>query len=179
MNKVDLYLDLDDTVFDTENFLRKKLGGSWLQYEGLLYEAYEEMDFSELVKVLSVFKDYRKIPLVNGAKEGLNILKDYYNIIFCSSYHLDPEKKSKQMIADLMGFDLILCGGDDWDKSHIDMSKGVFVDDNTRLLNKSNASKKVCFYKRFNMVEEFKDGKIVFSWAELLEELCPEEGNCV
>lgn len=162
-----LFLDLDDTFFDTENYLRKVLGGKWLYHEGLIYEAYENMEFNELFKCLEAFMDYRRVPLKAGAREGLEEIKNIYDVIFCSSYHLEPEKKAKEDIAKVLGIPILLCGGDKWDKSHIDMSGGVFVDDNTRLLKLSNAKDKVCFYKKYNFKGKF-DGCIVFDWEELV-----------
>lgn len=167
-----LFLDVDDTIFDTKGYIRELLGGEWLTDSRIIYSCYEDMTFRELNKVITVFSNYNKVPFKIGAYDGLNILKSKYDVVLCSSYKYSCEYKAKEAIAKRLNTPIILCGGKNWDKSHIDMSDSVFVDNNTRILNLSNASRKVCFYQQGNLVEEFRDGDIVFNWSELLDKLC-------
>ena len=173
MNKQELFLDIDDVLFDTENHLRRKLGGEWSSYNGLLYEAYKDMSFDELAIILGVFSNYKRIPFIKGARRGLEKLREKYNVILCSSFCFDVERKAKVEVAEILGLPLILCGGESWYKDGIDMSSGIIVDDNTRIVNLSNASKKVHYYKYGNMVEvlDKSKGVTVFDWSELLNML--------
>ena len=171
-----LYLDVDDTLLDTEGYIKSVLGGKWLREDRLIYSCYSQMQPEEMSKVITAFSDYTKIPFKSGAKEGLEALKKNFDVVLCSSYVHNCEYEAKKVLAEKLGLPIILCGGANWDKSHINMSGSVFVDNNTRLLNLSNADKKVCFYQRGNMVQEFTDGAIVFDWFELMDELLT---NCL
>lgn len=166
--KTKLFLDLDDTVFDTENYIKSKLGGKWVNYDGLIYTATENMSYKEKCIVKYMLTNYEDTPMMYRAKESIEILKEKFDIILCTSCSYENEKYAKYKIANKLGLPIILCSGDNWDKSKVDMSNGVFVENNTRILNKSNASRKICFYQRNNYVEELVYGDVVYNWYELL-----------
>lgn len=176
MGKRKLYLDIDDTVLDTENFIRMVLGGRWLDHKGLVYGEYRNMSSDELLKVYRVFNDYSSIPFIVGAEDGLRILATEYDIVFCSSYYTDVEKRSKEEWANSLGIPIILCKG--FTKSNINMDEAVLVDNDTRNLNDSNASKKVCLYHKYSF-DEFDGGDVVFNWFDLVDRLCPKRNDCL
>lgn len=176
MEKRRVYLDVDDVVVDTENHLRKVLGGKWLNYKGLVYGSYSSMTEEEMHKVASVFGDYTKIPFIEGAIEGMEILRRGYDVILCSSYSREDEKVSKKVWAEQLGLPLILCKG--FTKGNINMSGAVMIDDNTKNLDRTNAEIKICFYKKYNFFSE-KSGVTVFNWNSLVTLLSPSENSLV
>ncbi len=52
------------------------------------------------------------------------------------------------------------------DKSCIDMSGGILIDDEQRYLDNSNANMKVCFGDKYEWNEDW-NGKRCFNWIEL------------
>ena len=52
------------------------------------------------------------------------------------------------------------------DKSHVDMSGAVLIDDEKRYLDSSNAKMKICFGEKYEWNECWK-GIRCFNWAEL------------
>lgn len=168
--KQKLYLDIDDTILDTENFLRDVLGGKWAIHDGLLYQQYSNMSEEDFRKVEIIFSNYPNIPFITSAPVGLKILKEEFDLVLCSSYHMDGEKESKEIWAKMWGIPLILCKG--LTKDCVDMSNAVFVDDNTLNLDRSNASRKICFYKKHHFYG-LNDNELVFNWFELIKLLCP------
>lgn len=169
MFKRRLYLDIDDTVVNTNKHIKNMLGSKW-QKDGLIYCEYDNMNAIEFAKVKGVFSDYSKIPFIEGAEEGLNILRNHYDLVFCSSYYLEGiEDKAKERWAKELGIPLILCKG--MSKGDIDMSGAIIVDDNPRNILRTNAGEKVLFYN-----EDFYEsvgGVLVFSWFALVSHLCP------
>lgn len=106
-----LYLDLDDTVLDTSAFL----GG---------------VDLADYLKQNT--NGYSKIPYKVGALDSLRILSTKYSISFVSCYHTDNEKREKLRFARLVGVPIFLCR--DYYKGSVDMSGGIFVDDDVKHL---------------------------------------------
>lgn len=163
-----LYLDLDDVVYNTENYIRKVLGGEWLFYDNLLYCEYDNMSYHEINSVASIFTNYNSIPLIDGASEGIEKLKSRYSIIFCSTSQSVFERIAKERIAKLWGLPIIICGES---KSHIDMEGCIFVDNRGDHLDSSNAETKVLFYKEYCSTSSLKDTKVVYKWEELVDYL--------
>ena len=169
MSKKKLFLDIDDTVLNTEKYIREVVGGTWADFDGLLYEEYESMSAEEYARVLQVISDYSKIPFIEGAEEGIMLLKMDYDLVFCSSYFLDIERDAKKVWADKLGIPVILCKG--FTKCNVDMSGGYLIDDNTDNLDMVNADRKICFYKKYHCFN--LDGKEIFyNWYDLVDELC-------
>jgi len=167
-----LYLDIDDTVLDTENYVKKVLGGKWSNLDSSIYLEYGNMSEYELDKIKDVFSNYYEIPYISGAEEGISELQEEFDVVFCSTYWNDYEKRSKQIWADLLGIRAILCEG--YTKGNVDMSDAVFVDDGTRNLNSSNAAMKVCFFQKNNSLEIRGGTYVVYNWEGLLDILCGE-----
>lgn len=144
MKKV--YLDIDDTLYDTYNYLRSlvvmSFGTDYIKDKNI----YEMMEEDEEVKKLcmNVLSDYSKIPTKAYVKDFIRLLSGKYDVVLCSMYVFDCEREAKEKLAKKLGVESILVKYDkNIGKSNIDMSDGIFVDDSIKLLNSSNANRKI------------------------------------
>lgn len=174
MSKKVIYLDIDDTLKDTELYLRRVLGiykkdfkKYGLDEDGGVYGLQNSKRYQPIFdKALS---DYTKIPYVVGALDGLNILRTKYDVILCSSCHSNAEVVGKKLLAEELGMPILLCTGDKWKKSSINMSGAILVDDSISQLEWSNAERKICMYKEGFWKEN--PYETAFSWGDLLDML--------
>ena len=168
-----LFVDLDDTYKDTERYLRQVIRANGLaipQY-GTVYSMYLDIMYRDIFEV--VFSDYSVIPNKEGVDENLKILETEYEIIFCSSYTTDIEKRAKQSYSDNLGKEIILCGGTQWDKSYVNMSGASFIDDDAGILCLSNAKKKIQMYNPYKRgdLKDYRGDTLVLNWFEALDKL--------
>ena len=56
------------------------------------------------------------------------------------------------------------------DKSHIDMSDSIFIDDSYKNLATSNAKEKICFGDKYSWNEQW-EGKRLLNWMEVRDYL--------
>lgn len=105
---------------------------------------------------------------MDNAKEVLNRLKNKYEIMIVSMgaksnlFGKEIWIKDNLPFAKFIGIDM-----DKYkDKSCIDMSGGILIDDEQRYLDKSNANVKVCFGDKYEWNEDW-NGKRCFNWTEL------------
>jgi len=194
-----LYLDLDDTFVDTEVYIRAILKNNLIPYKSnnSVYGMRCIPVYSDIMR--DVFKNYSVIPLKEDAEECLKLLSTEYNVIFCSSYITDEEGESKKRFAELYKKDIILCGGINWDKSRVDMSGGIMVDDAPEALSKSNATTKIQVanpYKAYGLkyadylrgdvfvenlsqvVEYLMGGEALYGSSKLRGDICKRVQEC-
>lgn len=150
MGKKKLFMDLDDTYKDTETYLRCILKNYGIKIPETMsvYALYDIPQYRGYIE--EVFGDYENIPNMIGARENFKLLQTEYKIIFCSSCNSEQEAIGKKKFAESLNKEIILCSGKQWDKSHVDMSGGVFIDDNKDILNKSNASVKIQMFNPYS-----------------------------
>lgn len=144
--KAKLYLDIDDTLFDTENKLREVLGGRF-KHEPDIYDSMSGLTDEEAMKVLNLLSDYSKIPMIEGAYEGLKYLKGKYEVTLCSEYMTPSESQAKNKLAKDFGLPIILCGyGSRYNrKIEVNMEGIILVDDYDFNIVNSNCLKGVKF----------------------------------
>jgi hypothetical protein len=134
-----LYLDIDDTLVDTEDSLRR-----YLSCLGIDSDSPYDLIGTEYDELIEEFlSDYHVIPMIDGARTSLKLLKTEYDITLVSCYTYFNEAKAKISFAKKFGVELILCKN--YDKSHVDMSDGIFIDNDEEHLKYSNAAKKYIF----------------------------------
>lgn len=175
MSKKTIFMDLDDTILDTEGYIRKVLGKRnpfWMAYrDSTIYEVVDKFTPQEVYDYLSIMTDYSRIPYMYGARKGLDLLKNKYNIVIVTSCSpIQGEEVAKIKWGQENGYQVIICKGDNWRKDKIDMRGGVFVDNNTRNIKISSASLKIAYYQKWSTEEDYK-GIVVRSWNQLLKEL--------
>lgn len=105
---------------------------------------------------------------MDNAKEVLNRLKNKYEIMIVSM-GVQPNLFGKEiwikdnlLFAKFIGIDMKKYK----DKSSIDMSDGILIDDEQRYLDNSNANIKICFGDEYKWNEAWK-GIRCFNWTEL------------
>ena len=111
---------------------------------------------------------FEEVIFMDNAKELLDRLKEKYEIIIVSM-GTQPNLFGKEIwIKDNLPFaKFIGINMEKYkDKSSIDMSGGILIDDEQRYLESSNAKEKICFGEKYEWNEEWK-GKRCFNWTEL------------
>lgn len=147
MCKQKLFLDIDDTLVDTESYLRLRLRyilGS--NVVGKYDNIYNLMLDDEVANGIcrKELSDYRNIPFLPFAEECISVLKSDYDIILCSNYTFDEERCAKLLLADRLGVSSSLIRyTPNMGKAEVNMSDGILVDNDVRILANSNAKRKI------------------------------------
>ena len=175
-----LFLDLDDTYKDTERYLRHIIRANGLPLPGnnmTVYALYSNPRYAHIFDM--VFSNYHVIPELEGAKDNLKLLDTEYEIVFCSGCTTEEEGRSKRKLADKMGKEIILCSGDRADKSHVDMSGSIFVDDRPDILAKSNAEQRIQMYNPYmsDSILDCGGDMLVLDWSMLVDILMEVKPN--
>lgn len=189
--KKKLFCDLDDTYLDTEAYIRSVCRSNGLPtFKGIcIYDMMSIPMYTELIK--EVMSDYTVIPTKVGAEECMKLIETEYDVIFISSYSEEYEAEAKRRLARKLKKPIILvCSKDDeygiGDKSHVDMSGAVFIDDIMKHLTHSNASKRILMLNKYQSdLEEIYGGNwtandiVVSDWYAITDELMKgdEDGN--
>lgn len=170
--RVKLFLDLDDTVKDTERYIRKVFASNGLQYDapGSIYR-YINSGTVEDSLIRECFYDWNVIPFKDCALNGIKLLQTEYDVIFCTTYTFNKEAQMKKSLAKTLGCDIILCGDGNRYKDKVDMSGGIFVDDRADILLRSNADIKFELYSPyyFDGYAERDDKTLIVDWYSLID----------
>lgn len=145
ISKMNLYLDLDDVVFDTTRYAKEL----YKEYARGIDEnkyAINLEDSLEDIVWLEIFDDYSRVPIMHGAVDFILTLKEYFNITFVSSYITENERTFKEGFSEGLGIPIILLDIRlHTNKSCVSMFEGIFVDDNLENLKTSSAKFKILF----------------------------------
>ena len=178
MGKSTIFMDLDDTVKDTERYIRRVMqcNGVKPPTVGSVYLLIDSENDSLVKESLC---NYDVIPFKQGARNAINLLSTEYEIVFCSGCRYEEEKEGKKKLAEELGKELILCSGDQWDKSHVDMRGSIFVDDRSDILIRSNADKKFEMFNPyyFCLTSERDDRTSIVDWFSLVDILMGAQVN--
>lgn len=175
MKKKKLFLDLDDTFLDTDRFIRYMLKRNGVSEElvNINDDIYVLSNHPECRDIIEfVTSNYSIIPKKVGAKESLKILKTEYDVIFVTASCREAEYKSKEALLIGMGVPYIITGSD---KTSVDMTGGIQVDDHLIHLNQSNAETKIFFYNKYEMIPNVSTGtlekgyKVAKDWFQLTD----------
>ena len=106
------------------------------------------------------------------AKETIEKLAQEYDIkIVSMGYKPNLRLKEEWIKKNLPGIDFIGVNlKKHKDKSHIDMSNGVLIDDNANMLTTSNAKCKICFGETYKWNEEWT-GIRTINWVDVGKQL--------
>lgn len=175
-----LFVDLDNTYLNTMKQIVNMYNSDYCYYSGYKEVKWQQIkswsfkechlidDKSEVNKYFTQKRFFDGVESMPDAEMALVRLTEFYEIIFVSM-GAQPNLKGKEKYVLQLPFDADFIGCD-WnyytDKSHIDMSNGIFIDDMTRYLTTSNAAVKICFGKSFDWNKDWKGNKYE-SWAEL------------
>lgn len=110
---------------------------------------------------------FDKLEYMENAQEILNRLKDRYEIVIVSMGY-SPNLRAKAIwieknmpYAKFIGVNFKEYA----DKSHIDMSDGIYIDDNAKNLN-TNAIENICYGDIYDWNKDWT-GKRCFNWSDL------------
>ena len=139
MDKVRLFLDVDDVVYDTTRYLQEITGCKEDVYDYFQAEGRSLTGMSNLL-------DYEKIPK-RVSDDEVRRLSETFDVVFCSEYFTKREIIQKRdMLYELFNLDTIGVNRAMSRKYFIPMNGSILVDDNIMIIDRSSASSKVCMY---------------------------------
>lgn len=167
-NKKKLYVDFDGVIVNTIASIVSLYNEDFKYYKKFVPIKWWEIntwDFQECncataEYINTYFNQQRffdKLTYMDWAKEILDELKDDYDITIVSSGY-SPNLKAKEIWIknNLPYCNFIGVNYKDYkDKSHIDMSDGIFIDDSAKNLATSNALINICFGDKYSWNEEW------------------------
>jgi len=155
---IKIFIDLDGVVINTIKTIVNLYNEDHIFFKDFVpvdWKNIKTWDFTELNLVSKEYIDkyfctprfFQKCELMIGAKWIIHKLAEDYSIIFCSSGrypNLQLKRRwvrSQFSVGDFIPVELPTY----IDKSHIDMSDSIFIDDCSSNLQTSNALVKICF----------------------------------
>ena len=177
-----IIIDLDGVVFQTISTITCLYNEDHLFYKDfqpINPDDVNTWDFEELNleppeyidKYFNQPRFFEKLELMRSAKWIINKLHQFgHNIIFCSSGSYPNLQLKRRWIAKHFSYaDFIPVNLDEHkDKSHLDFSDCVFIDDVAANLETSNAPMCICFGKVYPWNKDWK-GLRLESWEEVYE----------
>lgn len=181
-----IYMDLDDTVKETERYIRRVVQANGVKLKPNLYgpncdsiHTYIGTDTQEGVMVAECLKNWSVIPFKASAINSIKLLKTEYEVVFCTGYVYKEEADCKKAFAKSMGCNIILCGEDCMFKDHVDMQGCIFVDDRHDILSRSNAEERYemfnPYYFDFKGYIDREDSIVLVDWYSFVDTLM---GKC-
>lgn len=132
------------------------------------------IDSSSIDKIFEYDKFFAVLDFMDGAYENLYILSSQYDIVIVTIGSLKNLSKKAEWIREHLPFIekvvLIYNEFNDMDKSAIDMSAGIILDDNQYNLWSSNAYTKYVFGEIYEYNQDF-DGERLVTWADVYKRL--------
>ena len=177
VNSIKAYCDVYNEVYKDHHEFKK---ANWIYCNDWSLE--DQCPLSEKPKELFEHDEFfKRLEFYPGAKESLEVLKDQYNIIICTMGTLHNISKKCVWIQNNMPYikDAIFISNKDCiDKSLIDMSGGIFIDDNSENLLASNADIKINYthVKTYSWNDNW-DGLQVHNWVTLASLLMQKPTN--
>lgn len=186
MGKPKLFCDFDSVLVDTNSafcdyyntFYRRKEGFEWANVDEL-----EKWNFTDVCplaindvnKIFGSEELTYRLELFPHAYRVLKDLSEKYEVIIVSIGTFDNISNKNKWIRKHLPFikeAIMLCKDQDviMDKSIVDMSSGVFIDDIKSNLDSTNAKRKILFGKKFAWNEEWQ-GEYCADWLEVEKSL--------
>lgn len=179
LTKLRLYCDFDNTIVNSIKSICDIYDEDYRYYPNYKYIHWIDIhtwDFKECIcakpkqikRYFTQPRFFERLEFMDNAKEVLDRLKDKFEIVIVSM-GVQPNLLGKEIwikdnlpFAKFIGIDMEKYK----DKSCIDMSDGILIDDEQRYLDNSNADVKICFGDKYEWNEDWK-GKRCFNWTEL------------
>ena len=178
MKKPKLFIDYDNTITNSTKAIVDLYDEDFKYYKKFEYIHWTDIrtwDFLECncakpEYINTYFNQQRffdKVEFMDNAEEVLNRLKDKYEIIIVSMGY-SPNLRAKAIwiennipYAEFIGVNF----KEHSNKSHIDMSDGIYIDDNAKNLN-TNAIENICYGDIYDWNKDWV-GKRCFNWTDL------------
>lgn len=178
-----LYVDIDGVLIDTVRIICKMYSEDYCFTEGFEYIDpknintwdFEELSLASKEKIDSYFEEnrffYKAKNLASIQKNlcHLENLSKICNVVFVSmgtQRNLELKEKFLQNIIKNFKYDFIKVDIKNKDKSCVDMSDGILVDDSYSNLSTTNAKVSICFGNRYSWNEQW-EGKVCANWGSL------------
>lgn len=192
MSKTKLFLDFDNTIVDTIAAVVSLYNEDYSSHDGFVpinpkdvtsweFKECKLAIYEEIDKYFGDERFFQRIKLYPGAKQSLHSLSHMYDITIVSHGYAKNLKLKEKWVKDKLFKEIFdsSCNaefiGVDWkeysDKSHVDMSDSIFVDDSIKNLETSNAKYKILYGEYMdwnNMNNEFIRCK---NWKNLTRQI--------
>lgn len=166
---IDAIVDLYNEDFQYYNDFKKV---NWWEIDTW---DFEECNCTSKLHIDSYFNQprfFERLKFMPYAKEVIEELSKYYKIKIVS-HGYSPNLKQKELwiksklpFTEFIGVNL----KDHNDKSHINMSDGLFIDDSSKNLVTSNAKECICFGDEYSWNKDWTD-KRMMNWIEIKQYL--------
>lgn len=179
-NKIKIYLDFDNTITDTSQrlleLLNKKYNKQYSKsniYKYDLSDLYPETSSQDIYNICSDKYFYNELKPINGVIETLSSMNNNYKYYIASVCYGESHVLKQKYLDDICGNKISFSGFYIFDKnkSCLDMSDGIVIDDNSEMLRSTNSKFKILFknnmdveWNRVNNKDEFY---IVNTWNEI------------
>lgn len=180
-NKIDLFLDFDDTICLTSKQFVKLANRKYKKEEDWnnikrwdFKDLYPEITNNDIDNIFSSEDFFVDLELCENCLDTINSIKDLVNI-HIATIGTDKNLKNKmKWIKENLNIDFNFNGILDTginDKSSVDMSGAIFVDDRTDNLRSSNANIKILYKNYHNyswqQIEPNDNIYVVDSWEQI------------
>ena len=192
MGKIDrIMIDFDNTAYNTSKAIVDLYHDDYCEYSNYKYINWRDIqtwEFSELSlakkEVIDAYFNQRRFfrtiePMKNFETVAWLLRKDY-KLTFCSHGYSPNLRQKEKFIAhyypndDFIGVNL----KEHKDKSCVDMSNCIFIDDTAKNLTTSNATVKILFGPDMEFNKDW-NGIRCHTWADVLETIKDLEQNGV
>ena len=184
-----LYIDLDNVVFDTICTIKQMYDEDFRyypEYEWIPAHKIKHYDFSDLrymtqERLMNYFRSGRffdNLQYMEGAESTIAFLNQMQDcpVVFVSigtPENLRGKEEWVRTFNHLWKTDAEFIGVDKIDKSHIDMSDGILIDDEIKNLEGCNAQKNICFGD-YEWNQSWS-GLRVLNWEEITKEVIGDD----
>lgn len=193
MSRPKLFLDFDNTIVDTIAAVVSLYNEDYVSHEGFVQVDPKDVTsweftecnlatYEEIDKYFGDKRFFQRVKLYPSAGQVLRSLSHRYDITIVSHGYASNLKLKEEWVKDKLFKEIFdnSCNaefiGVDWethnDKSHVDMSNSIFVDDSIRNLETSSAKYKILYgeYMDWNNTNiEFIRCK---NWLDLNNQIC-------
>lgn len=180
--KIKLYLDFDNTIVNTNevaiDYFNKKFGTSKDIRKLKKYnfkDLFESLTDKEIQKFFSSDYLYKNITFLESCYDKLYSIRNYIDahvVTICCNENIGYKTDWISENMPIVSKTTCVVKGNN-DKSSIDMSDGIFIDDHIECLRSSNAKIKI-LYKywqdtEWNEYDNLDEVYVVNSWDEITE----------
>lgn len=180
-----IYIDFDGVIVDTIAAIVGLYNEDFEYYKNfkeIKPEKIQTYDFEECIcaskEIINTYfntpRFFRRLEMMPRAWDSICLLKDYFSIQVVSHGYSPNLALKKNWI------ELELCYGIDFqginlkhheDKSCVNMTNGIFIDDKLKNLETSNATHKILFGKEYKWNKGYDPEKIYrcYNWDEVMK----------
>lgn len=174
-----IYCDLDGVVFDTiaaivnlynedYKYYKDYKLVHWYDIESWNFEECICATYTDINNYFNQPRFFDELEYMPFADVVIPKLAEHYKIVFVSHGQQPNLVQKKELLRGIFPFAKFI--GVNWneykDKSHIDMSDGVFIDDSAKNLITSNAEECICFGDKYEWNEKW-NGKRISNWYDM------------